>query len=120
MIEPGNPSSPLPIRRQDSTLCPKCGKHPPVTGSHTTCEYCRDRRNANERDSWSARRADGLCGKCGASVDHGTARCAGCAAIQARSVSPERKNAATRKRYARRRARRLAQSPRSDDAHRAV
>ena len=93
--------------RRAAGLCTKCGKHPPVAGSHTTCEYCRNRRNANERDSWSARRADGLCGKCGASVDHGTARCAGCAAIQARSVSPERKNAATRKRYARRRARRL-------------
>ena len=93
--------------RRAAGLCTKCGKRPPVAGSHTTCEYCRDRRNANERDSWSARRADGMCGKCEASVDDGTARCAGCAAIQARSVSPERKNAATRKRYARRRAQRL-------------
>ena len=92
--------------RRAAGLCTRCGKYPPVAGSHTTCEYCRDGRNANERDSWSARRADGLCGKCGTVVDDGTARCDTCAAIQARGASsPERKNAASRKRYARRRAR---------------
>ena len=90
--------------RRAAGTCTRCGEQPPAQGS-TACRSCRSGRRANERDSWAARRAGGLCGKCGAPVDDGAARCAGCADIQARGVSAERKNAASRKRYARRRAR---------------
>ena len=90
--------------RRAAGTCTRCGERPPSQRS-TACQSCRNKRRANEHDSWAARRAGGLCGKCGAPVDDGAARCAGCADIQARGVSPLRKNAASRKRYARRRAR---------------
>ena len=90
--------------RRAAGTCTRCGERPPAQGS-TACQSCRNKRRANERDSWAARRAGGWCGKCGAPVDDGAARCADCADIQARGVSAERKNAASRKRYARRRAR---------------
>ena len=90
--------------RRAAGTCSRCGERPPAQGS-TACQSCRNKRRANERDSWAARRAGGWCGKCGAPVNDGAARCADCADIQARAVSAERKSAASRKRYARRRAR---------------
>ena len=84
---------------------PLSADHANTSPNSRTLQQSRNRRRANERDSWAARRAGGLCGKCGAAVDDGAARCTDCADIQARGVSAERKNATSRKRYARRRAR---------------
>ena len=85
--------------RREAGLCTRCGLRPPVEGG-TACEPCRDQRRAGERARWAA----GLCGTCGETTFDGASRCERCAALQADRPS---RNAASRKRYARRRARRL-------------
>ena len=92
--------------RHDAGLCIRWGQHPPGEGG-STCVPCRDRRQAAERELYNARRAAGLCTRCGGPVFDGLSRCGPCAAIDEASRSPERKNAASRRLYAARRARGL-------------
>ena len=66
------------------------------------CGPCREIRRDAERAQWAARRAAGCCGKCGAPVADGKARCTPCADLEAQRQPL--KNAANRNRYARRRA----------------
>ena len=99
--------------RRDAGLCPRCGRRPPVEGG-ATCGPCREVRQAVERQRYAARRAAGLCVRCGGTVLDGDARCGGtvlggdarcgpCAVLEEERRSPERKNAAARRRYAERR-----------------
>ena len=81
--------------------CLRCGKRPPAEGG-TTCEPCREARQAAERARYAQRRADGLCGKCGEPTFDGDSRCAPCATLD--GPRQARKNAAAKKRYAARRA----------------
>ena len=89
--------------RRDAGDCVRCGLRPPANGL-SRCEPCQSHRNAGEREQWAARRARGLCGKCGQPASDGASRCESCAALQA--GRPSRK-AYARKLYARRRARGL-------------
>ncbi len=90
--------------RVEAGTCIRCGTHPPVDGG-TTCQPCRDRRQAAERQRYRERRADRQCTRCGGPVLDGLSRCGPCAVIEERSRSPERKNARSRALYAKRRAR---------------
>ncbi len=87
--------------RIEAGLCIRCGKRPPVECG-TTCQPCRDRRQAAERRQYDERRAGGRCTRCGQPA--GLSRCGPCAAIEKASHNPERKNARSRQLYARRRA----------------
>ena len=87
--------------RCDAGQCLRCGKRPPAEGG-TTCEPCREARQAAERARYTERRAAGLCGKCGAPTFDGESRCAPCATLD--GPRQARKNAAAKKRYAARRA----------------
>ena len=95
--------------RLEAELCIRCGKHPPADGG-TTCQPCRDKRQAAERQQYRERRAEGFCTRCGGPVLDGLSRCGPCAVIEEASKRPERKNARTRKLYAERRARGLCTS----------
>ena len=87
--------------RLEASLCARCGKGPPAEAG-TVCEPCKELRRDAERAQWAARRAAGCCGKCGAPVADGKARCTPCADLEAKRQPV--KNAANRNRYARRRA----------------
>ena len=91
--------------RLDANLCARCGRRPPVEGG-ATCGPCREARQAGERELYAARRAAGLCTRCGGPTTDRTATCAPCAALEAERGRPERRNAAARRRYWKRRARR--------------
>ena len=90
--------------RVEAGLCTACGERPPVEGG-TVCETCREARRAEERKLYAARRAKGLCGRCGRPTFAGAAQCGPCAALEEGRAT--KKNAASRARYAKRRARRL-------------
>ena len=85
--------------RIDAGLCARCGHRPLVKGS-TTCESCGDARRAADREQYAARRAEGRCGRCGGPTGGGS-RCGQCAEFE--TGRHQQKNAAGRKRYARRR-----------------
>ncbi len=89
--------------RVEAGLCIRCGKRPPVEGG-TTCQPCRDRRQAAERRQYDERRTGGRCTRCGQPAFDGLSRCGPCAAIEKAGRKPERKNARSRRLYARRRA----------------
>ena len=90
--------------RREAGLCVRCGELPQAENS-VVCEACREERRAEERELYARRRAAGRCGRCGGEVFAGASRCASCAALEkSRST---KKNAASRARYARRRARKL-------------
>jgi len=89
--------------RLEGGTCVRCGRRPPVEGG-VTCEPCRETRQAAERPLYAARRAAGLCGRCGGPTTDGSAQCAPCAALEAERGRPERKNARSRQRYWERRA----------------
>lgn len=91
--------------RLDAGLCARCGRRPPVEGG-ATCGPCREARQAGEQELYAARRAAGLCTRCGGRTTDRTATCAPCAALEAERGRPERRNAAARRRYWQRRARR--------------
>ena len=59
--------------RLEAGLCTHCGHRPPAADG-TTCEPCRESRQAAERARYAARRAAGECGKCGAHAPDGSAR----------------------------------------------
>ena len=102
--------------RRAAGLCPRCGDRPP-TPERSVCEPCGERRRiaGRARDARPGcaegaaaglpSRTAGLCGRCGGPTTDGGSRCAPCAVLEAERGSTERKNAASRKRYARRRAR---------------
>ena len=92
--------------RVEAGLCIRCGKHPPADGG-TTCQPCRDKRQAAERRQYEERRAAGCCTRCGGPAHDGLTPCAPCSAIEQASRRPDRKNARSRKLYAIRRARGL-------------
>ena len=87
--------------RREAGLCTGCGKVPPLEGG-AVCETCREERRAQERNLYADRRAGGQCGRCGAEVIDNASTCASCAARDAKRRP--RKNAASRVRYATRRA----------------
>ena len=89
--------------RLDGGMCVRCGRRPPIEGG-VTCDPCRETRQAAERALYAARRAAGLCGRCGGPTTDGRAQCAPCAAVEAERGRPERKNARSRQRYWERRA----------------
>ena len=91
--------------RREAGLCTDCGRNPPEEG-RSVCEPCRKAQRAAERARYAARRAAGVCVRCAEPAIGGTSRCARHAALEAERVSPERKSAIRKKRYARRRARR--------------
>ena len=90
--------------RKETGLCVRCGELAPAEGG-VVCESCREARRVEERELYARRRASGLCGRCGGEVFAGASRCASCAAIE--EGRAPKKNAASRKRYAKRRAWRL-------------
>ena len=89
--------------RRSAGRCTRCGRRLPVEGG-ATCEPCGQKRREAERELYNARRADGLCARCGGSTTGGGSMCAPCTVMEAERGSPERKNAAARRRYAERRA----------------
>ena len=91
--------------RSEAGLCPRCGRNPPVDG-RSVCEPCREAQRAAERARYAARTAAGLCVRCAEPATGGLSRCVRHAALEAERVSPERRSAVRKKRYARRRARR--------------
>ena len=86
--------------RREAGLCTGCGKVPPLEGS-AVCEACQEARRTEERKLYAARRAKGLCGRCGAEVIDNASTCASCTARDAKR-RPQ-KNAVSRARYAKRR-----------------
>ena len=90
--------------RREAGLCTGCGEFPPVEGG-AVCGSCREARRAEEREFYAKRRAAGLCGRCGGAVFAGASRCGPCAALE--DGRAPKKNAASRRRYADRRAKRL-------------
>ncbi|MCY4382232.1 MAG: hypothetical protein OXE44_03690 [Nitrospinae bacterium] len=92
------------IERKEAGLCTRCGELAPAEGS-VVCEACREARRADERKLYAARRAKGRCGRCGGQVSAEASRCASCATSEVKRRP--RKNAASRARYANRRARSL-------------
>ena len=95
--------------RLDAGLCIRCGAHPPAEGG-STCQSCRDKRQAAERRQYEKRRAARLCTRCGQPAINGLSRCTPCAIAEEASHDPERRNARSRKLYAERRARGLCTS----------
>ena len=89
--------------RREASLCTSCGDTPPAGGG-AVCEPCREVRRADERELYAARRAAGLCGRCGGPVFAGASLCGSCAAL-GDGRDRKRRNAARRGRYAKRRAR---------------
>ena len=71
------------------------------------CEPCHVARRDREREQYAARRAAGLCGRCGTPAPSDAAWCDRCARSTAKRSRKKAKNARSRQRYARRRARRL-------------
>ena len=90
--------------RIEAGTCIRCGARPPAEGG-TTCQPCRDRRQAAEKRRYAERRAARLCTRCASPVFDGLSRCPRCNAIEQAGRNPERKNRHSRKLYARRRAR---------------
>ena len=90
--------------RREAGLCTACGERPPACGG-AVCETCREARRREERVLYEKRRAMGRCGRCGGQVSAEASRCASCAASEVKRRP--RKNAASRARYAERRARSL-------------
>ena len=89
---------------RDAGLCSNCGRNPPEDG-RSVCEPCREARRADRPPALCrSPRCRCLCVRCAEPAVGGSSRCARHAALEAERVSPERKKAADRKRYARRRA----------------
>ena len=94
----------LRLQRLAEGRCTRCGANSPIEG-RTVCETCIDTRRMREREQYAARRSAGRCGKCGVATFEGASRCAPCAVLDAKRQ--DRKNAASRTRYTRRRMRGL-------------
>ena len=92
----------LQRERRDASLCIRCGRLPPVEAG-SSCEPCLEERRAADRETYAARRAAGLCGRCGTPTFEGAPVCGPCTVFEARYL--EKKHDANRRRYAERRAR---------------
>ena len=88
--------------RRETNVCIRCGKHPPVD-SGSSCEPCLEARRVVDRETYAARRAAGLCGRCGTPTFEGAPLCGPCTVFEVRHQP--KKYAADRARYAKRRAR---------------
>ena len=62
------------LKRSEEGLCTRCGVPPPIEGG-AVCEPCREVRRADDRELYAARRAAGLCGRCGGPVFAGASLC---------------------------------------------
>ena len=91
--------------RQEEGLCTSCGRHQP-SGNASICEPCRSKRRELDRRRYAARRAAGACVRCSEPAPAGLSRCGRCLTLEKQRVSPERKSAGSKKRYARRRTQR--------------
>ena len=60
--------------RLEAGLCTRCDDRPPAADG-TTCEPCRESRQAAERARYAERRTAGLCTRCEAPTFDGDARC---------------------------------------------
>ena len=78
--------------RLDANVCARV-RAPPLVEGGATCGACREVRQAGERELYAARRAAGLCIRCGGATIDRTATCAPCAALEAERGRPERRNA---------------------------
>ena len=87
--------------RAEAGLCVRCGELAPAEGG-VVCEACREATRAQEKKLYEKRRSRGLCGRCGGAVIGQASTCASCAKRDSRRRP--RKNAASRARYAKRRA----------------
>ena len=92
--------------RIEAGLCIRCGTRPPADGG-TTCQPCRDKRQAAEKRKCAERKAARCCTRCGGPAFDGLTRCAPCNAIEQAGRNPDRKNRRSRRLYAIRRARGL-------------
>ena len=90
--------------RREAGLCSRCGVRPPGEGA-AACGPCKEVRRQAERGIYAERRIAGLCVRCAGPAMDGGSRCTPCAALEAERGSPQRKNAASRRRYRERRAR---------------
>ncbi len=90
--------------RLQAGLCIRCGQRAPADGG-TTCQPCRDKRQAAEKRKYAERREARRCTRCGGPAFDGLTRCAPCGAIEHAGRNPERKNRRSRRLYAQRRAR---------------
>ena len=84
--------------RRVSGLCSACGHRPPVEGM-TRCEPCRESRRLADRATYASRKSAGACTRCGDPATEGAWQCIRCAALEIESGRPERRNAASRRRY---------------------
>ena len=91
---------------RDARMCTRCGTHPPIEGG-TVCEPCHAARRDREREQYAARRAAGLCGRCGTPAPSDAAYCDRCAGSAAKRSRKKAKNSRSRQRYVQRRVRRL-------------
>ena len=87
--------------RLDAGLCARCGKHPTIEGG-TVCEPCHEQRREAERQIYATGPAAGKCGGCDVPAFNGVERYAPCTMHE--SGGQDRQNAASRRRYAERRA----------------
>lgn len=87
--------------RRESSLCLRCGKLPPVQAG-SSCAPCLESRRLSDRQTYSERRAQGRCTRCGTGTFEGVPECGPCTVLQARYQ--EKKREAARRRYAKRRA----------------
>ena len=94
----------LRLQRLAEGRCTRCGANSPIQG-RTVCESCIETRRMREREEYAARRSAGRCGNCGMATFEGVSRCGPCALLDAKRQ--DRKNAASRTRYTRRRMRGL-------------
>ncbi len=92
------------MARLQAGLCIRCGQRAPADGG-TTCQPCRDKRQAAEKRKYAERREARCCTRCGGPAFDGLTRCAPCNAIEQASRRPDRKNRRSRRLYAQRRAR---------------
>ena len=92
-------------RRRVSGTC-RMRPQPTEDAGRSVCEPTRGDARARPRRNYSARAA-GVCVRCAEPAIGGTSRCARHATLEAERVSPERRNATSRKRYVRRRAKRI-------------
>ena len=107
---PGSQTQPCPERsrkrhrdRIASTLCTRCGRQPISDGS-TVCEPFREVRCVSDRERYGTLRAAGPSVTCGQPALAGEARCSVCAAVEGERCDRNRKNEASRRWYAERRA----------------
>lgn len=87
--------------RRESSLCIRCGKSPPVEDG-SSCQACLAARRTADRGTYAARRAAGLCTRCGTRTFQRAPLCGPCTVLETRYEDKKRETG--RRRYAERRA----------------